>query len=68
MRRGLRAAAEDLGVRIRMGAATTGLSVRGGRVVGVETDRGLVEAERVVVRPQVINVISTPSSVRPSKR
>jgi len=62
------AAAEDLGVRIRMGAATTGLSVRGGRVVGVETDRGLVEAERVVVRPQVINVISTPSSVRPSKR
>jgi hypothetical protein len=51
-----------------MGAATTGLSVRGGRVVGVETDRGLVEAERVVVRPQVINVISTPSSVRPSKR
>jgi 4-methylaminobutanoate oxidase (formaldehyde-forming) len=63
-----RAAAEDLGVRIRMGAATTGLSVRGGRVVGVETDRGLVEAERVVVRPQVINVISTPSSVRPSKR
>ena len=62
------AAAGDLGVRIRMGAATTGLSVRGGRVVGVETDRGLVEAERVVVRPQVINVISTPSSVRPSKR
>ena len=44
-----RAAAEDLGVRIRTGAAATGLSVRDGRVVGVETDRGLVEAERVVV-------------------
>ena len=63
-----RAAAEDLGVRIRTGTAAAGLSVRDGRVVGVETDRGLVEAERVVVRPQVINVISTPSSVRPSKR
>jgi glycine/D-amino acid oxidase-like deaminating enzyme len=45
----LRAAAEDLGVKIRTGSAATGLSVRDGRVVGVETDRGLVEAERVVV-------------------
>jgi glycine/D-amino acid oxidase-like deaminating enzyme len=42
-------AAEDLGVRIRPGTAVTGLSVRDGRVVGVETDRGLVEAERVVL-------------------
>ncbi|MGH3148154.1 MAG: NAD(P)/FAD-dependent oxidoreductase [Rubrobacter sp.] len=42
-------AAEDLGVRIRTGTAATGLSVLEGRVVGVETDRGLVEAEQVVV-------------------
>src|ERR687885_752604 len=31
------AAAEDLGARIRTGTAATGLSVRDGRVVGVET-------------------------------
>ncbi len=43
------AAAEDLGVGIRAGTAVTGLSVRDGRVVGVETDRGLIEAEQVVV-------------------
>jgi 4-methylaminobutanoate oxidase (formaldehyde-forming) len=43
------AAAEDLGVRILTGTAATGLSVRDGRVAGVETDRGIVEAERVVV-------------------
>jgi glycine/D-amino acid oxidase-like deaminating enzyme len=43
------AAAEDLGARIRTGTAATGLSVRDGRVVGVETDRGFVEAEQVVV-------------------
>ena len=42
-------AAEDLGVRIRPGTAATGLSVRDGRVVGVETDRGFLEAEQVVV-------------------
>ncbi len=42
-------AAEDLGVGIRPGTAVRGLSVRDGRVVGVETDRGFVEAERVVV-------------------
>ena len=42
-------AVEDRGVRIRTGTAATGLSVRDDRVVGVETDRGLVEAERVVV-------------------
>jgi glycine/D-amino acid oxidase-like deaminating enzyme len=42
-------AAEDLGVGIRPGTTARGLSVRDGRVVGVETDRGFVEAERVVV-------------------
>jgi glycine/D-amino acid oxidase-like deaminating enzyme len=42
-------AAEDLGVRIRPGTAVTGLSIRDGRVIGVETDRGFVEAEHVVV-------------------
>jgi sarcosine oxidase subunit beta len=42
-------AAEDLGVEIRSGTAVTGLSVRDGRVSGVETERGFVEAERVVV-------------------
>jgi 4-methylaminobutanoate oxidase (formaldehyde-forming) len=42
-------AAEDLGVGIRTGVAATGLSVRDDRVVGVETNRGFVEAERVVV-------------------
>jgi glycine/D-amino acid oxidase-like deaminating enzyme len=44
-----RAAAEDLGVNIRTGTAATGLSVRDDRVAGVETDRGFVEAEQVVV-------------------
>ena len=43
------AAAEDLGVRVLTGTAATGLSVRNDRVAGVETDRGTVEAERVVV-------------------
>ncbi len=43
------AAAEDLGVRIQMGTAATGLSMREGWVTGVETNRGLVEAERVVI-------------------
>jgi glycine/D-amino acid oxidase-like deaminating enzyme len=42
-------AAEDLGVMLRPGTAVTGLPVRDGRVVGVETDGGFVEAERVVV-------------------
>src|ERR687890_122740 len=42
-------AAEDLGVGIRPGTTARGLSVRDGRVVGVETDHGFVEAERVVV-------------------
>jgi 4-methylaminobutanoate oxidase (formaldehyde-forming) len=43
------AAAGDLGARIRTGTVATGLSVRDGRVVGVETDHGFVEAEQVVV-------------------
>jgi glycine/D-amino acid oxidase-like deaminating enzyme len=42
-------AAEDLGARIRTGTTVTGLLVRDARVVGVETDHGLVEAEQVVV-------------------
>jgi sarcosine dehydrogenase len=42
-------AAEDLGVGIRTGTTVTGLSMEDGRVVGVETDSGLVEAEQVVV-------------------
>jgi sarcosine dehydrogenase len=42
-------AAEDLGVGIRTGTAATGLSIVDGRVTGVETDGGLVEAEHVVV-------------------
>jgi glycine/D-amino acid oxidase-like deaminating enzyme len=43
------AAAEDLGVRIRTSTAATGLLVRDDRMVGVETEQGFVEAERVVV-------------------
>ena len=42
-------AAEDLGVRIMTGTAATGLSITDGRVMGVETDDGFVEAEHVVV-------------------
>jgi sarcosine dehydrogenase len=41
--------AEDLGVRIRTGTAATGLSIKDGRVMGVETDGGFIEAEHVVV-------------------
>src|SRR5215212_5633619 len=47
--RALCAAAEDLGARIRTNTAATGLLVRDARVVGVETEQGFVEAERVVV-------------------
>ena len=47
--RAFRGAAEDLGVRIRTGTAATGLSITDGRVTGVETEDGFVEAERVVV-------------------
>ena len=42
-------AAEDLGATIKTGTAATGLSVRDGRVVGVETDSGFIETEQVVV-------------------
>jgi 4-methylaminobutanoate oxidase (formaldehyde-forming) len=42
-------AAEDLGVRIRTGTAATELSIKDGRVIGVETEDGFVEAEHVVV-------------------
>ena len=42
-------AAEDLGVGIRTGTTMTDLSITDGRVVGVETDGGFVEAEHVVV-------------------
>lgn len=43
------AAAVDRGVEIRTQTLVTGLSVDDERVVGVETNRGVVEAERVVV-------------------
>jgi glycine/D-amino acid oxidase-like deaminating enzyme len=42
-------AAEDLGATIKTGTAATGLSLRDGRVVGVETDSGFIETEQVVV-------------------
>ena len=42
-------AAEDLGVRVKTGTAVTGLSTTDGRVTGVETEGGFVEAEHVVV-------------------
>lgn len=43
------AAAEDQGVRVWTGTRVTGLPVHDGRVVGVETTRGFIEAEHVVV-------------------
>ncbi len=42
-------AARDLGVRVQTATSATGISVSNGRVTGVETDRGFVEAEHVVV-------------------
>jgi sarcosine dehydrogenase len=42
-------AAEDLGVRIKTGRAATELSIKDGRVTGVQTDDGFLEAEHVVV-------------------
>jgi sarcosine dehydrogenase len=45
----LGAAAEDLGAKIRTGMRVTNVSVRDDRAVGVETDRGFVEAEKVVI-------------------
>jgi glycine/D-amino acid oxidase-like deaminating enzyme len=43
------AAAKDQGVEIRTGTRVVGLTVRDGRVVGVETDHGFVEAGQVIV-------------------
>ena len=42
-------AAGDLGVRIKTGTAATELSIKDGRVTGVQTDVGFLEAEHVVV-------------------
>lgn len=43
------AAAKDQGVKVKTGAQVTGLLVRDGRVAGVETKRGFIEAEHIVV-------------------
>lgn len=43
------AAAMDQGVRARTGIQVAGLSVHDGRVTGVKTKRGFIEAEHVVV-------------------
>jgi sarcosine dehydrogenase len=43
------AAATDQGVEVRTGERVTGLSVHDGRVAGVETERGFIEAEHIVV-------------------
>jgi sarcosine dehydrogenase len=45
----LGAAAEDLGAKIRTGTRVLNISVRDHRAVGVETDRGFVGAEKVVI-------------------
>jgi sarcosine dehydrogenase len=45
----LGAAAKGLGARVRTGMRVTNISVRDGRAVGVETDRGFVGAEKVVI-------------------
>jgi 4-methylaminobutanoate oxidase (formaldehyde-forming) len=45
----LAAAARDLGVDVRFSTRASGLKVEGGRVSGVETDRGVVGADHVVV-------------------
>ena len=42
-------AAENLGVRIKTATAATELSIKDGRVTGVQTDDGFLEAEHVVV-------------------
>jgi len=42
-------AAEDLGVRIKTATAATELSIKDGRVMGVQIDDGFLEAENVVV-------------------
>lgn len=47
--RALGSAAEDLGVKLQTGVRVTNISVRDGKAVGVETDLGFIEAEKVVV-------------------
>jgi len=47
--RALGAAAKDLGVTVRTGMRVTNISVRDDRAVGVETDRGFIGAEKVVI-------------------
>lgn len=47
--RALYEAARDRGVEIRTSTAATGISMRDGSVVGIETSDGLVEADRVIV-------------------
>jgi 4-methylaminobutanoate oxidase (formaldehyde-forming) len=42
-------AAFDIGVRIVEGVTVTGFRLSGGRVTGVETDRGLIECEVAVI-------------------
>ena len=42
------AAARDLGVEIRTHTLVTGIDVRGGRVIAIETEHGPIEAELVV--------------------
>jgi sarcosine dehydrogenase len=47
--RALGAAAKDLGVKVRTGMRVTNISVRDDRAVGVDTDRGFIGAEKVVI-------------------
>jgi sarcosine dehydrogenase len=47
--RALGAAAKDLGVKVRTGMRVSNISVREDRAVGVETDRGFIGAEKVVI-------------------
>lgn len=45
---GLAGAAARMGVMVRFGEVARGVALDGGRVVGVETDRGRIAADRVV--------------------
>jgi 4-methylaminobutanoate oxidase (formaldehyde-forming) len=47
--RALHAAAKDLGVKVRTGMRVTNISVHDDRAVGVETDRGFIGAEKVMI-------------------
>jgi glycine/D-amino acid oxidase-like deaminating enzyme len=46
---GLQAKAQAAGVRIQLGTTVTGLQVAGGAVTAVETDRGTIACEHVIV-------------------